>query len=185
MWLTSIPSVSTLWLMANALALPIHTPTHTDGHTNRCAHQMPFAWIHMQICVSLCAFVCVWVSEMLKHFCGYDLPLAWRRISIILEKYTHSPVISPLLISHWHRCVRGAENERMTRVETERGREGQIETQAWRQWERAKGRWDESRTDKGNILPVIVCKNQSGKTDGNWVFDGLKETHRSIPKMAI
>lgn len=72
----------------------------------------------------------------------------------------------------------------MTRLETERGREGQIERRRRRRRERAKGRREEARTDKGNILPVIVCKKQSGKTDGNWVFDGLKETHRSILKMA-
>lgn len=41
------------------------------------------------------------------------------------------------------------------------------------------------RTDKGNILPVTVRKNPRSKTDSNWVFDGLKETHRSIQKMAI
>lgn len=41
-----------------------------------------------------------------------------------------------------------------------------------------------ARRDKGNIFPVIGCKKQSGKTDGNWVFDGLKETHRSILEIA-
>lgn len=59
-------------------------------------------------------------------------------------------------------------------------RKGQIERCGQRQKGRAKG---EERTDKGDILPVIVCKKQSSETDGNWVFDRLKETHRSILKM--
>lgn len=62
-----------------------------------------------------------------------------------------------------------------------RGRDGQTD----RQSERAKGRRDERRTDKGNILAVIVCIDPERKTDGNWLFDGQKETHRSILKMAV
>lgn len=71
----------------------------------------------------------------------------------------------------------------MTCFKTDSAREGQTERQTER--ESKKGRRDERRKDKGNILAVIVCIDPERKTDGNWLFDGQKETHRSILKMAV
>ncbi len=63
---------------------------------------------------------------MLKHFGGHDLPLASRRISIILEKYTQSCNFPPLsFLTDADVCEGGGGGERMTHFETERGREGQ------------------------------------------------------------
>lgn len=140
MWLTSVPpSICTLWLMANALVLPIHTLTHTYRWTHKPLCRRNAFCLNSHANSLVCVCVCMCEHEMLKHFSGYDLPLVWRQISVILEKYTHSPVISAPLISHWCGCVWGAENETMTRLETEQGREGQIERQRWRQQEQTKG----------------------------------------------
>ena len=127
MWLTSVASMCTFWLMANAFA-PLYTPRQT--HQPAC-HQMPFAWIHMQICASL--HVCLY--EMLKHFGGHDLPLASRRISIILEKYTQSCNFPPLsFCADMCVCVcgcrgrvtrRNRNSERGSRRETETGTESE------------------------------------------------------------
>lgn len=64
------------------------------------------------------------------------------------------------------------------------GIEGQIERQKQKRRASDEGRRGKTRTDKGNISPVTECKKRSSKTDSNWVFDGQKETHRRILKMA-
>lgn len=85
MRLTSVPSVRTLWLMANALVLPIHSLTHAHTQTDT-----PNAF--------LLGFACKCARPrarvMPKHFCGHDPASQPRRISIILGE--KSPVIQPL-----------------------------------------------------------------------------------------
>lgn len=63
MWLTSVPSVWTLWLMANALVLPIHSLTHTctHTHTHRWTHQLlctPNTFLLGFTCKCACPCVC-------------------------------------------------------------------------------------------------------------------------------
>lgn len=189
MWLTSIPSVCTLWLMANALALPIYTPTHT--HTRRWTHQPlrpPNAFClnsHANLCVPVCAGV------RMSEWNAKALLWIWSAISLKADRdnsgkiHTQSCNFTPSHFSLTQMCPWGGEWDNDTSRDRagERGSDRATDMKTVR--ERAKGRQDESRTDQGNILPVIVCKNQSGKTDGNWVFAGLKETHRSILKMAV
>lgn len=106
-----------------------HTDTHKHTHTNWQAHQMPFAWIHMQICMSQWVFVCTWNAQALRR--------TWSAISMKADFNNsgkrHSPVIStPPTPSHFSPRRMWAtgeerERERLTRFETEWGREGQIE----------------------------------------------------------
>lgn len=135
MWLTSVPFICTLWLMANASALRIPSDTHTRTGTPTV---VPTKCLLLEFtCKFACRCVSVCVCVMLKHFGGHDLPLASRQISINLEKYTRSCNSSTTPTLRW-------END------TLQVRAGQIKRPRPRQRKRkrTKGRRGEDRQGK-------------------------------------
>lgn len=117
MWLTSIPSVSTLWLMANALALPIHTPTHTHRRTHQplCSPNAFCLNSHANLRLAVCVCVCMseWNAKALLWI--------WSAISMKADLnnsgkiHTQSCNFTPSHFSLTQMCPWGGEWENDTR----------------------------------------------------------------------